>query len=199
MATKGTAPVLADLNFVRSVFDRLLQVLPSFEIASGQDLPFGLKPHTRSVSWIVEQVITQQARFHSANLGLTDVIFDLPDASLHNCILAVGRKQYWINVKIHDMGKRHNKSDIAAVEKLFKQYRDSPKYELIYVCFGFNFDRNSIVFDPNYLQVFSPQFMPIYVNPRNDKLQALYNHQPIARTRADFLDLIVRNSKVIKL
>lgn len=199
MVTAAVGSVVADIAFVKSVFTQLLELLPSFEIASKEHLPFGLKPHTRSVSWIVEQVITQQTKYHHHELGLTDVDFNMPDASLHNCILSVGQKKYWVNVKIHDMGKRHNKSDIAAVEKLYKQYRDFPNYGVIYVCFGINFRSNVIEFDPDYLKIFSPQFMPIYVNPRNDKLQALYNHERELRSRDAFLDMIVKKSRSIAL
>jgi hypothetical protein len=199
MAKATVSAVVTDIDFVRSVFTQLLELLPSFEIASKEHLPFGLKPHTRSVSWIVEQVITQQTKFHHAALGLTDVDFAMPDASLHNCILFIDQKRYWVNIKIHDMSKRHNKSDIAAVEKLYKQYCEFSEYGVIYVCFGINFRSNLIEFDPNYLQIFSPQFMPIYVNPRNDKLQALYNHKRELRSRNEFLDMIKRNSRMIAL
>ncbi len=199
MTTAAINAVITDILFVENVFRQIVRLLPSFEIANSTSLPFGLKPHTRSVSWIVEQVITQQTRFHHAALGLTDVAFDMPDTALHNCILSVGRKKYWVNVKIHDMSKRHSKSDIAAVEKLFNQYRDNPEYGIIYVCFGIHFTSTGVAFDQDYLQVFSPQFLPVYVNPRNDKIQALYDHAPELRSRAEFLDLIVRNSHSIKL
>jgi hypothetical protein len=193
------ARVAQDVQFVRGVFLRLLNLLPSFEIADTAALPFGLKPHTRSVSWIVEQVITQQLQFHSFALGLTQVHFDMPDTSLHNCILVVGEKKYWVNVKIHDMSKRHSKSDIAAVEKLFNQYRDIPEYEVIYACFGIHFRNNVIEFDRDYLKLFSPQFLPIYINPRNDKIQALYDHTPELRSRTKFMDLLKSGSASIKL
>ena len=47
--------------------------------------------------------------------------------------------------------------------------------------------------------VFSPQFLPIYVNPTNDKIQAYYHHEPEYRTREEFLYKLRRKSKSIVL
>ena len=89
--------------------------------------------------------------------------------------------------------------DISAVEKLYFQYTANEKYNLIYACFGIRFENVHIHFDPDYLILFSPQFMPIYVNPRNDKIQATYHHDLILRTRKDFLKLLEKSSKSIAL
>lgn len=106
---------------------------------------------------------------------------------------------YYINVKIHNIAMKENKNDIAAVEKIYMQYTTNPSYNLIYACFGIIFRNINIAFDSEYLCLFSPQFLPIYVNPRNDKIQAYYHHKPIDRTRAKFLELLRANSKSIVL
>lgn len=191
--------VQSNLAYIASVFKNLLAVIPSFEVGNTVVLPFGLKPHTRSVSWIAEQVITQQLRYNAVALGLNSVQYDMPDSSLHNCIIEVGSKKYWVNVKIHDMNKAHSRSDISAVEKLYKQYVDYPDYELVYVCLGIHFVGTEVKFDKEYLEVFSPQFLPLYVNPRNDKIQANYHHIPQPRSRAAFLAELKLSSPVIKL
>jgi len=97
------------------------------------------------------------------------------------------------------MGGKENKNDISAVEKLYFQYTANLKYNLIYACFGIRFENIKVCFDKNYLVLFSPQFMPIYVNPRNDKIQATYRHDTILRTRREFLELLKKNSKSIIL
>ncbi|RKZ25189.1 hypothetical protein DRQ29_06715 [bacterium] len=188
-----------DINFVKNVYQKFILILPSFDITNKKILPYGLKPHTRSVSWLVEQVITQQTKFHSKELKLDDVTFDMPDTCLHDCEIKVGKKIYYINVKIHNVDKRENKNDIAAVEKLYMQYETNPSYSLIYACFGIRFKNINISFDKNYLSVFSPQFLPIYVNPRNDKIQAYYHHKAEYRTRKSFLKLLRVNSRSIIL
>lgn len=67
-----------DLSFVERLFGKLLRILPSFDITDEKVLPYGLKPHTRSISWLVEQVITQQTKFNAKQLGITDAEFDFP-------------------------------------------------------------------------------------------------------------------------
>jgi len=193
--------VVEDINFIKGVYENLLEILPSFNVTDKKILPYGLKPHTRSVSWLVEQVITQQTKYRAEQLGLESkgVKFDMPDTCLHDCEIKVGKKIYYINVKIHNVTMKDNKNDIAAVEKLYMQYAANRFYNLIYVCFGIIFRDINVKFAQDYLHLFSPQFLPIYVNPRNDKIQAFYRHEPQYRTRMEFLDELRSNSKSIIL
>lgn len=196
---KQLKEIIEDIHFIESIYKKLITILPSFNITDKKILPYGLRPHTRSVSWLVEQVITQQTKYRAKQLGLGEVKFDMPDTCLHDCEIRVSKKIYYVNVKIHNVAMRENKNDIAAVEKLYMQYATNPSYNLIYACFGINFKGINISFDPNYLCVFSPQFLPIYVNPRNDKIQAYYHHEPTYRTREEFLELLRVSSKSIVL
>lgn len=191
--------IVNDLDFIKEIYLKLLNILPNFNVTDKKVLPYGLKAHTRSVSWLVEQVIVQQTKFRAKDLGITDVNFDLPDTCLHDCEIIVGDKKYFVNVKIHNTDGKENKNDIAAVEKLYFQYSVNSDYNLIYACFGIKFKDIKILFIKDYLEVFSPQFLPVYINPRNDKIQALYNHKPIMRSRKKFMDLLRINSKSIIL
>ena len=58
-----------ELQCVQDVFLDLLNILPSFNITDEKVLPYGLKPHTRSISWIVEQVIVQQMKYNIGKLN----------------------------------------------------------------------------------------------------------------------------------
>lgn len=188
-----------ELGFVHDFFGRVLEIIPSFDITNPKILPYGLKPHTRSVSWIAEQVIVQQAKYNCAALGVIDVDYDLPDTSLHDCIVIRNRSEkYYVNVKITSSVKQ-NKNDISAIEKLYMQYKANSDYRLIYAIFKFTFDNTKISFVRDGIHTFSPQFLPIYVNPRNDKLQAKYYATAEERTRNVFLDLLQKNSKSIVL
>lgn len=189
----------AEMATVRDVFSRTIAHIPSFDITNRDVLPYGLKAHTRSISWIVEQVITQQAKFHARQLGLETVAIDLPDTSLHDCVIHANNQRLYVNVKIHNAAGRDNKNDIAAVEKLYMQYTTNPDYRVTYAVFGVHFENLTIRFAPEAVHVFSPQFLPIYVNPRNDKIQALYRHEPIHRTRREFLRQLRDNSTSIVL
>lgn len=199
MADVEIQKVIDEINFVEGVFRKLLKLLPSFDITNEAILPYGLKPHTRSVSWLVEQVVTQQTKFNATDIGLTDARFDFPDTCLHDCELIQGNRSYFVNVKIHSMTGRENKNDIAAVAKLYMQYSANSTYNLLYACFGVKFNNVHITFDQDYLRTFSPQFLPIYVNPTNDKIQAFYHHVRQERSREDFLQALRLNSKSIIL
>ncbi|MDO8593023.1 MAG: hypothetical protein Q7R92_04645 [bacterium] len=188
-----------DLNFIKDIYLKLLLILPSFDITDSKILPYGLKAHTRSVSWLVEQVITQQTKYNAKKLGVDKVNFDFPDTSLHDCEIIVNKRSYFVNVKIHNIEGKENKNHISAVEKLYFQYSVNKNYTLIYACFGIKFENIKISFIKDYLEVFSPQFLPIYVNPRNDKIQATYKHNKIYRTRKEFLKKLKGESKSIIL
>ena len=166
-----------DLQFVNGLFRKLLKILPAFDITDKKVLPYGLKPHTRSISWLVEQVVTQQTKFNAKKLGIADAEFDSSDTSF-TIANKSGSRNYFLNIKIHNMAGKENKNDIAAVAKLYMQFTSNPGYNLIYACFGVHFKNIHITFDPDYFKLFSPQFLPIYVNPTNDKIQAFYHHQP---------------------
>ena len=192
--------IRTELEETHDLFLRVVKIIPSFDITNPEILPYGLKPHTRSVSWIVEQVIVQQAKHKREKLKIEDVRFDLPDTCLHDCEITKDKeKQYYVNIKITNARRKQNKNDIAAVEKLFMQYSANLNYRLIYAVFKFHFDNITIIFDKDKVHTFSPQFLPIYINPRNDKLQAYYYSEREERTREDFLQLLKHNSRSIKL
>ena len=189
-----------ELREMQNFFGEVVQIIPKFRLTSRRILPYGLKPHTRSVSWIVEQVIAQQAKYNRRTLGVNDVEIDLPDTCLHDCeVVKNSRKKYYVNIKITNVKVRPGKSDIAAVEKLYMQYKANPDYRLIYVVFGFSFSNITVSLDRSAVHVFSPQFLPVYVNPRNDKLQAHYRSARQVRSRSEFLNLLQKESRSIVL
>lgn len=188
-----------EMAVVKNIFLSTVNIIPEFDITDNKILPYGLRAHTRSISWIVEQVITQQTKFHSQEFGITDVAFNMPDTCLHDCIITIGEKRYFVNVKIHNIDGKKNKNDISAVSKFYMQYSLNPDYRLIYAAFGIRFQNLTISFDKNSVHVFSPQFLPVYINPSNDKIQAYYHHEPIYRTRQDFLQILREGSKSIIL
>jgi len=189
----------SEMATVKDILFSVVRIILSFDITDPKVLPYGLKAHTRSICWIVEQVITQQTKFNAGKLGLTGVDMDMSDTCLHDCVIHKAGKHYFVNVKIHNADGRDNKNDISAVEKLYMQYDTNPDYRLIYACFGIRFSNLTISFVKEYLHVFSPQFLPVYVNPRNDKIQAYYHHEPEHRSRVEFLRLLKERSRSIIL
>lgn len=194
------AIVNSELTEMKDFFARVVQLIPNFDITNPDILPYGLKPHTRSISWIAEQVIVQQAKYNRGTLMVEDVDFSMPDTSLHDCVVIKSdSERYYVNIKITNLAVRRNKNDIAAVEKLYMQYRANPEYRLIYAVFGFNFNNTTISLVNESIHTFSPQFLPVYVNPRNDKIQAYYHAAPEERTRDEFLELLQTQSRSIVL
>lgn len=53
------ALIVREMEIVRSIFQATVKLIPSFDITDSKVLPYGLWAHTRSIAWIVEQVITQ--------------------------------------------------------------------------------------------------------------------------------------------
>jgi hypothetical protein len=96
--------ILNDLKIVKDIYKNLITILPSFNITNEKILPYGLKSHTRSVSWLVEQVVTQQTKYNKEKLKLDDVNFDMPDTCLHDYIITKNNKTYYVNIKIHNIG-----------------------------------------------------------------------------------------------
>jgi hypothetical protein len=193
------ALINSEMATVKDILFSVVKIIPSFGITDPKVLPYGLKAHTRSICWIVEQVITQQTKFNARKLGLAGVDIDMSDTCLHDCVIHKAGKYYFVNVKIHNADGRDNKNDISAVEKLYMQYNTNPDYRLIYACFGIRFSNLTISFVKEYLHIFSPQFLPVYVNPRNDKIQAYYHHEPEHRSRVEFLHLLEEKSRSIVL
>ena len=106
--------ILEEQQFLTELYGKLLKILPSFNIADKKVLPYGLKSHTRSVSWLVEQVVCQQTKFRAKQLGLKEVKFDMPDTCLHDCEIKTKNKTYYVNIKIHNSQnskKNKNESD----------------------------------------------------------------------------------------
>ncbi len=62
---KQIADTIHDIKYLDGVFSQLLtEILPVFKITDEKILPYGLKSHTRSISWLAEQVITQQTKYN---------------------------------------------------------------------------------------------------------------------------------------
>lgn len=191
------ALIVREMEIVKSIFQSVVKLIRSFDITDTKVLPYGLRAHTRSSAWIVEQVITQQTKFHAAELGLNDVEFEMPDTCLHDCIIYKGEEKFYVNVKIHNADSRQNKINISAIAKLFMQYDSNPNYRLIFISFGIKAKNRFVIFDKNFVNTFSPQFLPVYVNPKSDKLQAFNQHEPIYRSRKEFLKMLAENSTSI--
>jgi hypothetical protein len=88
-----------EMAMVKDIFLSTVDMLPAFNITDSKVLPYGLKVHTRSISWIVEQVITQQTKYHANRLGLQEVDINVPDTGLHDCVIIKDNQKYYVNMQ----------------------------------------------------------------------------------------------------
>lgn len=184
-------------SFLKKSFSDLVGEIGSFDVVDSKLLPHGFKPHTRSISWIAEQVILQQAKAKADKLGFKDVIFSEKDTDVFDCIVLpkTGGKIY-VNVKVTNIDGKHNKNDISAAERLYNFLIDHNDGPLFYVVMGIQFKNTKVLFSKEQVLVFTPVLLPeIYVNPKNAKLQAYYDAQPVERTTRDFLGLLYSASQ----
>lgn len=188
-----------EIAFIKNLFLSTVNLIPSFDITNPKILPYGLRPHTRSISWIAEQVITQQTKFNAKKLGIDDLDFDVPRNYLHNVILRKDEKAYFVKVKVH-LGKgKYYKNTIAPTAKTFMQYKSNHNYRLIYATFGINYQNQIVTFENHLLNVFSSQFLPFSISPKTDKIKAFFQHKPVYRTRNEFLNLLAEKSVAITI
>jgi len=183
--------------FLKKTFSDLVEEIRSFNVVDSKLLPYGFKPHTRSISWIAEQVILQQAKAKAGKLGFKDVIFSGKDTDVFDCIVLPkdGGKIY-VNVKVTNIDGKHNKNDISAAERLYNFLIDHDDGSLFYVVMGIQFKNTKVIFSKEQVLVFSPVLLPeIYVNSKNAKLQAYYDAPPVERTTLDFLELLYSASQ----
>lgn len=94
--------IKSELKYITNLFIDVVNIIPSFDVANPKILPYGLKPHTRSISWITEQVISQQAKYNAGLFGLreSDIEINLPDTCLHDLEISNQAKRYFVNIKI---------------------------------------------------------------------------------------------------
>ena len=77
--------IRSELDEMHDLFSRVVWIIPGFSITGPKIFPYGLKPHTSSVSWLVEQVVVQQAKYNRRHLNIKDVEFNLPDKGEIQC------------------------------------------------------------------------------------------------------------------
>lgn len=194
MSPKSEISIIeSELKTVKEIFLATLKLIPKFDITDTKVLPFGLKEHTRSVSWIAEQVIAQQAKLNAKKLDISDVELDFSPTGVIDCIIIKDKFRYAVNIKIFQLPFANKKNDISSLTKLYDFYKQNSYNRIIYVCFGFKFEKLSVKFSTENedLIVFSPQLAEeFYFNLGNNKIQFKYKHTPVARTRDEFLQIL---------
>lgn len=198
---KNEVKIKEIIKFLDKSFSKLIEEIKGFEVVGNKLLPYGFKPHTRSISWIAEQVILQQAKVKSKKLGFKKVKFAEKDTEVFDCIITSNNNQkIFVNVKVTNVDGKRNKNDISAAEKLYNFLIDHDDLGVFYVVIGIKFKNTKVKFIKDKIFTFNPIWFPdIYVNPSNSKLQAYYDTKPVERTKKKFIELLYRASQRKKI
>ena len=194
---------IKDIEFYRNiVYDSFNNCLPEIincDIISRDCMPEGIKPHTRSIAWIAEQVIIQALRKHIKITKFDELHMTKSDIDLSDCIATVGKLEIKINVKV-TASKKRTKNDINKAYKIYKRFTDNPDELLFYVVLKMNFTDNQVRFSNEKPTVFYvPHIKKIYVNPSNRHLQSDYYDEPVIRTSKEFTDELIKQIKDKKI
>lgn len=198
-----------DFDFVQSKMEAINQKvsymlnkshLRDFQLLSREVAPEGVKPIARSVSWLIQQVITQNLKRYSQELGFSSI--EVPqtksltnetynDIEIWDTAVSFPKdpNKYYVNIKTcSSSNSRINKDDISKADKIVDWYRNNPDGIMLLLGVVVDFRENSLGFTGE-VWVANYAWIPdIYVNPRNNNLQSSnYKHTSVRRTNEDFV------------
>jgi hypothetical protein len=172
--------------------DLLLERVSEFQVLSDEVLPYGLKPHTRSICWLAEQVIIQNAKKYSTELKLEKIIE--PKSELDVWDFAAKFKDVsellYINIKITDVSKPRRRNDMSSIKRLINFFRLKSDAHLLYAIFPFKFNGTRINFSKNVITGYYSMMDDFVLNIRNQHLQAYYDVGQEYRTNNQFVNLL---------
>lgn len=186
-----------ELQRIFTIF--ITQKITSFEVLKKEYLPEGLKPHTRSICWLAEQVILQNIKKLSSEFGLSDFEYPHSDISpwdakfkINNCS---SDKNIFVNVKVTDSTKPIRKNDIASVKTLLNFYKNNGEPLIFLVVIKLKFEANVIKFVEPIIVRYYPWVKDFVVNPRNEHIQSVYEAEIEERSVSDFIKLLKKKAR----
>lgn len=182
--------VKSDIKKLSVGFYNCIKKINEFEILDEQLVPEGLKPHTRSIAWLVEQVVVQGIRKYIHLTEFDNVIANESDIELHDCTVKIGNNDLLVNIKVTNIDNSHSRNDINKAYKIFKAFSENPDKRLYYVVIKLSFNNTKIKFMDNPIVFYIPWIHDVYVNPSNHHLQASYYLPQTIRTVKQFVDEI---------
>lgn len=187
------------IRATREVFNRFLDKVSSFQVLSPEVIPYGLKPHTRSICWLAEQVIVQNIEAMADKLRLKN--FEYPKSDISIWDVRFSFKQVYpdhkvhINIKVANVMMPQRKNDFASVKTLLRFFDREQDPILLCVIFPFQFQNTNIKFIGKPIVINYTWIDDFVVNPRNEHLQALFNCGEEVRTSQEFVKLIISKAR----
>lgn len=192
MGSRQIRQIIRELERVFETFR--INIVPRFEVLNSKYVPKGLKPHTRSICWLAEQVILQNVEMNSQFLKISDCTDPDSDIAAWDTRLKLSdlhsQPTVFVNIKVSDVTRPIRKNDIASVKKLLQFYRDNPDALLFYVVMMIRFDNTQIYFERPPIVRYYPWLNGFVVNPRNEHVQCFYEVDTAQRTIPEFLELL---------
>ena len=168
----------------------------SFEVIHPESkIPLGFKKHTRSISWLAEQVISQHLKVNYKKYDIEKFEISETDISVFDFKIKfkdIGEILY-VNSKITWINQKRQKNDMSSIKKLYKFYEENKNAKLFYLIFPFDYfgsKDNKIKFLNNIICGEYNKMRDFYLNPRNEHLQAYYDVENIERSNDEFLEII---------
>ena len=193
-------------KFLQDKFEILVNEIDRFEIIDKQLLPYGLKPHTRSVAWILEQVITQNTKVYKDLLDINEVEEPLSDLEVWDYKINFNEldEDLYVNIKVTEFTRPRRKNDMSSIKKILAFFSENPHAHLLYAVFPFKFKGTEIIFTrfPDTYRSSSKVITGFYsrmddfvLNKRNEHLQAFYDVRQVDRDNQEFNELIKDKAK----
>lgn len=187
------------MSEVKHGFGEVIRSVRGFRVLDETLVPEGLRPHTRSICWLVEQVILQNAKLNSATFGFRDFQYPATDISVWDAKFRLVSmpevEPVFVNIKISDVTRPSRRNDFASVKALLDFYEGEPNAVLLCVIFKFRFSNVRVVFEGEPLVKNYAWIDEFVVNPRNEHLQALYECGQIEKSTQQFIDEVKRKAR----
>ena len=187
-------------NELQKLSRRILNEI-SFEVINPESkIPLGFKKHTRSISWLAEQVITQHLETNQKKYDLEFFETSKTDISVYDFKIKFKdiKELIYVNSKITWIQQKKQRNDMSSIKKLFKFYEEHKNVKLLYLIFPFEYfgpKGNKIKFLENVTCGEYIKMKDFYLNPRNEHLQAFYEVENVDRTYSEFLEIIKTKQK----
>ena len=187
-------------NELQKLSRRILNEI-SFEVINPESkIPLGFKKHTRSISWLAEQVITQHLETNQKKYDLEFFETSKTDISVYDFKIKFKdiKELIYVNSKITWIQQKKQRNDMSSIKKLFKFYEEHKNVKLFYLIFPFEYfgpKGNKIKFLENVTCGEYIKMKDFYLNPRNAHLQAFYEVENVDRTYSEFLEIIKTKQK----
>lgn len=186
-----------ELEKIFTIF--ITKKIPLFEVLRKEYLPEGLKPHTRSICWLAEQVILQNIKKFRSDFGLSDFEYPKSDISPYDAKFKIDNislgKDVFVNIKVTDSTKPIRKNDIASVKTLLNFYKQNGEPLVFFVVIRLKFEENVIRFVEPIIVQYYPWVKDFVVNPRNEHIQSVYEAQIEEKSIEEFLKILKKKAR----